>query len=157
MSKFGEMLSRAVPVSEYLAGLPSEDRPKYEVRRQSYTPKKETLEDIRQFAKDFIVVMIGASWCKDCVTHTPVLEMIHKATGLRVEVLGGVKTDPLNPNCHWAVPPSPPEVDTLEITRIPTILVYTPDGKEVGRIIEQPQIKPTLEEELLHIMTKDAS
>ncbi|MFX1562586.1 MAG: TlpA family protein disulfide reductase [Promethearchaeota archaeon] len=157
MSEFEEMLSRAIPISEYLASLASEDQAKYKARRQNYTPKKEILENLRQIVNNFIVLMIGASWCKDCVTHTPVLEMIHKATGLRVEVLGGVKSDPLNSNRRWAVPPSPPEVDTLKITRIPTILVYSLDGKEVGRIIENPQIKPTLEEELLYIMTKSAN
>jgi thiol-disulfide isomerase/thioredoxin len=154
MSQFSEMLNRAVPITEYLASLSPEDQPKYEARRQSYTPSKEVLEHIREIAKDFIVVVIGASWCKDCVLHTPVLEMIHRATGLRVEVLGGVKTDPINPSRQWAVPPSPPEVNTLGITRIPTILIYTLESKEVGRIIEHPQIKPTLEEELLCIMEK---
>ncbi|MDO8055416.1 MAG: hypothetical protein Q6361_01005, partial [Candidatus Hermodarchaeota archaeon] len=59
------------------------------------------------------------------------------------------KTDPLNPNRQWAVPPSPPEVDTLGIKAIPTILLYTPAGQEIGRIIENPSMKPTLEEELL--------
>ncbi|MFX1562768.1 MAG: TlpA family protein disulfide reductase [Promethearchaeota archaeon] len=157
MSKFEEMLGRAVPVSKYIASLSSADRPKFEERGKSYKPKMEVLKSLRKIAKDFIAVVICSSWCKDCITHTPVLEIIHKRTGLRVEVLGGVKTDPLNPKRLWAVPPSPPEVDTLKITRIPTILVYSLDGKEVGRIIEHPQIKPTLEEELLYIMTRTTS
>jgi S1-C subfamily serine protease len=54
----------------------------------------------------------------------------------QVEVLGGVKSDPLNPSRRWAVPPSPPEVITLGITRIPTIIVYTLDGKEVSTLQE---------------------
>jgi len=154
MSKFEDMLGRAVPISKYLSSLSSADRPKFEERGKKYKPKREVLENLRKIAKDFIVVVIGASWCKDCVTHTPVLEIIHKLTGLQVVVLGGVKTDPLNPKRQWAVPPSPPEVNTLKITRIPTILIYSIEGKEVGRIIEHPQIKPILEEELLYIMTR---
>ena len=35
------------------------------------------------------------------------------------------------------------------IKAIPTILLYTLDGKEIGRVIENPSIKPTLEEEIL--------
>jgi hypothetical protein len=77
------------------------------------------------------------------------LDLVHEATGLPVYILGGVKTDPLNPDRQWAVPPSPPEVDSLNIKAIPTILLYTLDGKEIGRVIENPSIKPTLEEELL--------
>jgi len=69
-------------------------------------------------------------------------------------ILGGVKTDPLNPDRQWAVPPSPPEMDTLNIIAIPTILVYTKDGTEIGRIIENPSIQPTLEEELLYFLEK---
>jgi len=153
MAGFEEMLSRAVPVQKYLSTLPEADRPKYEDRRKSYTPKQEALEKLRCYANKFIVVAISASWCKDCALHLPVLAMIAKATGLRVEVLGGVKTDPLSPSKRWAVPPSPPEVITLGITRIPTIVVYTLDGKEVSRIIEHPHIKPTLEEELAHILS----
>jgi thiol-disulfide isomerase/thioredoxin len=153
MSGFDEMLSRAVPVQKYLSSLPAADQPKYENRRKNYTPKREALQKLRSYAKKFVVVAIGASWCKDCALHLPVLGMIAKATGLRVEVLGGVKTDPLNPSRRWAVPPSPPEVITLGITRIPTIIVYTLDGKEVSRIIEHPSIKPTLEEELVHILS----
>ncbi len=152
MTDFDEMLSRAVPVQKYLSTLPETDRPRYEERRKSYTPKREALEKLRCYANKFVVVAIGASWCKDCALHMPVLGMIAKATGLRVEVLGGVKTDPLNPSQRWAVPPSPPEVITLDISRIPTMLVYTLDGKEVARIIEHPSIKPTLEEELAHIL-----
>lgn len=131
----------------------SEDcRPKYEARRAEYTPKSETLESIKKHASEFIVVAIGADWCKDCVANIPVLDLIHEDTGLRVYVLGGVKSDPLNPDRQWAVPPSPPEVDTLNIKAIPTILLYSPDGTEVARIVENPQILPTLEEELLYLI-----
>jgi thiol-disulfide isomerase/thioredoxin len=152
MADFQKMLTRAVPVQKYLSSLPEADRSKYEDRRKSYIPKQEALEKLRRYASKFIVVAIGASWCKDCVLHLPVLGIIAEATGLRVEVFGGVKSDPLNPSRRWAVPPSPPEVITLAIDRIPTMIVYTRDGKEVSRIVEHPHIKPTLEEELLHIL-----
>lgn len=127
-------------------------RPKYEARRAEYTPKPKILEAIKKNANQFIIVVIGADWCKDCVTNIPVLDLVHEATDLPVYILGGVKTDPLNSDRQWAVPPSPPEVDTLNIKAIPTILLYTPDGTEVARIIENPQILPTLEEELLYLM-----
>ena len=148
------MLKRAVPVHQYIDSLSGDVRRRFEERRSSYRPRREVLEEIRRLSGEFTVVVIGASWCKDCVAQVPVLDLISEATGLRVVVLGGVKTDPLNPRRRWAVPPSPPEVETLGIERIPTILLYDGEGREVARIIEHPQIKATLEEELLHYMKK---
>jgi hypothetical protein len=146
---FNEMLQRATPITMYMRECSAECQPKYEARRTSYTPRLDILNAIKSYANGYIVVAIGADWCKDCVSNLPVLDLIHEATGLPVYVLSGVKTDPLNPNRQWAVPPSPPEVDTLGIKAIPTILLYTPAGQEIGRIIENPSMKPTLEEELL--------
>ncbi len=156
MKGFEDMLRRAVTVRDYLDDIPDGDRAKYDERSSSYEPKQEALKELEKYSDLFIVVAIGASWCKDCVLHMPVLWLISEETEIMVMVLGGVKTDPLNPDRQWAVPPSPPEVDTLQITRIPTILIYTKDGVEVGRIIEHPKHSPTIEEELLFIMDQAA-
>lgn len=157
LNEFEDMLHRAVPVQKYLTELEGEYRNKYDTRRKKYKPNAEIVIAIKKQASNFIIVAIGASWCKDCVLHIPVLDIIRESTGLRVEILGGVKTNPLDPNCQWAVPPSPPEVNTLCITRIPTILIYTCEGKEIGRIEEHPVIKSTLEEELLYYMENPQS
>lgn len=150
--QFEDMLTRAKSISEYMKTCSVDCRSKYEARRSEYQPKAEVLESIKKNANQFIVIVIGADWCKDCVTNIPVLELIHEATGMPIYVLGGVKSDPFNPNRQWAVPPSPPEVDTLNIKAIPTILLYALDGTEIARIIENPQILPTLEEELLYLI-----
>jgi thiol-disulfide isomerase/thioredoxin len=156
MKGFEDMLRRAVTIRDYLDDIPDGDRIKYDTRASTYVPNIKALKELRKYSDLFIVVAIGASWCKDCVQHMPVLDMISEKTEILAMVLGGVKTDPLNPDRQWAVPPSPPEVDTLGITRIPTILVYTKGGVEVGRIIEHPKETPTLEEELLFIMDQAA-
>ncbi|MFX1566493.1 MAG: thioredoxin family protein [Promethearchaeota archaeon] len=150
--QFEDMLDRAMLIDEYMQTCSEECRPKYETRRIEYSLKSETLDTLKKVANQFIIVAIGADWCKDCVANIAVLDLIHEATGIPVYILGGVKTDPLNPNRQWAVPPSPPEVDSLKIKAIPTILLYTPDGIEIARIIENPQILPTLEEELLYLI-----
>jgi len=148
-AEFDDMLNRATPIETYMHECSEDCRPKYESRRAEYTPRSDILEALKPYANKYIVVAIGADWCKDCVANIPVLDLVHEATGLPVYILSGVKTDPLNPDRQWAVPPSPPEVDNLNIKAIPTILLYTLDGKEIGRVIENPSIKPTLEEELL--------
>lgn len=152
--EFQDMLGRATSIEQYMHECSVDCRPKYEARRAEYTLNPGTLESIKAFVDQFIIVTISADWCKDCVANVPVLDLIHEATGLPVYILGGVKTDPLNPDRQWAVPPSPPEVDTLNIKAIPTILIYTKDGTEIGRIIENPSIQPTLEEELLYFFEK---
>lgn len=152
--QFEDMLNRAIPIGEYMVTCSVECKPKYEARRTEYRPNLHVLEEIKQIADQFIIVAISADWCKDCISNIPVLDIIHEATGLFVKILGGVKTDPLNPDRRWAVPPSPPEVDSLDIKAIPTILIFTKSGIEVGRIIENPEIKPNLEEELLYFMQK---
>jgi hypothetical protein len=153
-SEFQGMLNRATPIEQYMHECSVDCRPKYDARRAEYTLKPSILESIKPFVDQFIVVTVSADWCKDCVANVPVLDLIHEATGLPVYILGGVKTDPLNPDRQWAVPPSPPEVDTLNIIAIPTILIYAKNGTEIGRIIENPSIKPTLEEELLYFLQK---
>ncbi|MFW9831039.1 MAG: thioredoxin family protein [Candidatus Thorarchaeota archaeon] len=153
--EFRDMLIRALPVEQYLRTCSVECRPKYEARRAEYTPNPKVLDAIKDVASQFIIVAIGADWCKDCVANIPILDLIQEATGLRVYILGGVKTDPLNPNKQWAVPPSPPEVDTLNISAIPTILIYSTEGNEFGRIVENPEFMSTLEEELLHYMQQE--
>jgi hypothetical protein len=150
--QFEDMLNRAKPIEEYMHTCSEDCRPKYEARRTEYAPKQEILASIKKNAEKFLVVAISADWCKDCVANIPVLDLIHEATGLQVYVLGDVKTDPLNPDRRWAVPPSPPEVDILDIRAIPTILLFTLEGTEIARIIENPQILPTLEEELLYLI-----
>ncbi len=153
-AQFENMLSRTKSVTNYIEKMSLNYRPKYLTRRAEYSPNHKVLEEIKKIADQFVIVAIGAEWCKDCVTNIPVLELIQEATGLRIYVLGGVKTDPLNPNKQWAVPPSPPEVETLKIVAVPTILIYTLQGMEIGRISENPEIKPTLEEELLYHMNR---
>ena len=152
--EFQDMLNRAVPIEHYMHECSVDCKPKYDARRAEYTLIPGILESLKAFVDQFIIVAISADWCKDCVANIPILDLIHEATGLPVYILGGVKTDPLDPNRQWAIPPSPPEMDTLNIIAIPTILIYSKDGTEIGRIIENPSIKPTLEEELLYILEK---
>lgn len=149
---FEQMLRRSVPIETYMLECSEDCRLEYEARRTEYTLNPTVLENIKALANQYIIVAISADWCKDCISNIPVLDLVREATKLPVYILGGVKTEPLNSNRQWAVPPSPPEVDTLDIKAIPTILIYTKDGNEVGRIIENPSIKASLEEELLHYM-----
>jgi hypothetical protein len=69
-----------------------------------------------------------------------------------VRIFGGLKKDPLSHTQKRRIPPSPPEVETFHIDKIPTIVVMSKEGKEIGRIVESPKLTPTLEQEICEII-----
>ena len=64
----------------------------------------------------------------------------------------GIKSAPLDPDTRWRVPPSPPEVNDFDLRKIPTFYILDSSGKQVGEMIENPEVKPTVEEELVYIL-----
>ncbi len=60
--------------------------------------------------------------------------------------------DPLSHTSKWRIPPSPPEVITFNVDKIPLIIVFDVNGKEIGRIVESAKRCPTLEQELCEII-----
>jgi hypothetical protein len=81
----------------------------------------------------------------------PLLHLEEKA-GLDAMVFGTIKSDPLNKNVQWRVPPSPPEINEWGATAIPWLEFFDADGNRVGTLIEKPKVKDTLEEEILYIL-----
>lgn len=83
------------------------------------------------------VVVISAYWCPDCQRNVPLLAKIaNHLPNWNIEVydskLEGVK-------------------EKYAVERIPTIIVYRLDGKEVGRVVENPK-HGSLERDLVMIM-----
>jgi hypothetical protein len=92
-----------------------------------------------------------AEWCKDCVDNILVLEQVSKATGLEVRVFGHIMKDAFSTKEKWRIPPSPPEVKTFGVEKLPWIIVLDKNGEEVGKIIENPLYTGSIEEELLYL------
>lgn len=149
---FREIRAKTAPVGEYIQSLDPPFREKYLARKQEYQPKPEALQELRQVASSHVIVVFSAQWCKDCAVNVPVLALISEQTGIEVRVFGGLKKDPLSHVRKWRVPPSPPEVETFNVDKIPLIIVFDSQGNEVGRMVENPVHMPTLEEELLEII-----
>jgi hypothetical protein len=146
-----EITKRTVSVKEYLDSLEHPFREKFLTRKQTYQLKLGAVKRLKKFANNYIAVAFSAGWCKDCATNIPVLALISEATGLEVRIFGGLKKDPLSQTRKWRIPPSPPEVETFKVDKIPLILLFDKEGEMIGRIIENPK-EPTLEEELLKII-----
>ncbi|MCS7124169.1 MAG: thioredoxin family protein [Candidatus Bathyarchaeota archaeon] len=143
---------RTVDIHQYINNIPAPFRDKFLERKKAYKIKFDVVNKLKSFAKDYTVVAFSAEWCKDCVANIPVLALISELTGLEVRVFGSLKRDPLNTNRKWSIPPSPPEVETFHVNKIPYILVLNVKGEKLGEIIEGPRDGLTLEEELLKII-----
>jgi thiol:disulfide interchange protein len=147
-----ENKNKTVNVSDYINNLENSFREKFLTRKETYRLKQEIINRLERFAKNYVIVAFSAEWCKDCTVNIPILALVSEATGLEVRVFGGLKKDPLSKTRKWRVPPSPPEVETFGVEKIPLIIVFDMKGNEVGRIVENPK-EPTLEEELLKVIS----
>ena len=147
-----EIRKRTVSADDYINSLEEPFKEKFLTRRQTYQPNREALSQLKAFAGKYVIIAFSAAWCKDCALHIPVLAMINETTGLEVRIFGGLKKDPLNQAHKWRIPPSPREVETLNLERIPLIIVADTEGREIGRIVENPSHQPTLEQEISEII-----
>lgn len=146
-----ELRRRTVSVTQYMENLKPPFQEKFWARKQTYKLKQEVVKQLKKFAKKYLIAVFSAEWCKDCATNIPVLALISEATRFEVRVFSGLKKDPLSHTCKWRIPPSPQEVKTFNVEKIPIIIIFDIEGNEIGRIIENPK-EPMLEEELLKII-----
>jgi hypothetical protein len=147
-----EIIERTVPVNQYINSLKQSFRERFLTRKQTYEPKQQAINELKKSASKCVIVAFSAEWCKDCAANIPVLALISEAMGMGVRVFGGLKKDPLSHTRKWRIPPSPPEVETFHIDKIPTTIVMSREGMEIGRIVENPKLAPTLEQEICEII-----
>jgi len=147
-----EIRTRTVSANNYISNLEEPFKEKFLTRKQTYQPNEEAIRQLRAFAVKYVIIAFSAAWCKDCALNIPVLALINETAGLEVRVFGGLKKDPLNQVHKWRIPPSPQEVETLNVEKIPLVIVADVEGKEIGRIIENPSHQPTLEQEIIEII-----
>jgi thiol-disulfide isomerase/thioredoxin len=150
-----DVRKRGVTITEYINGLDEPIKQKYLARKQKYQIQPGVLDELKERAHKYFVIAFSASWCKDCAQHIPVLDLIAEKTGLEVRVFGGIKKDPLSHTSKWRVPPSPPEVLTFGVEKIPLIIVFNQNGTEIGRIVESPKRFLTVEQELVGIVSSN--
>jgi thiol-disulfide isomerase/thioredoxin len=143
---------KTVSANQYIESLKQPFRDKFLTRKQTCQLKQEAINQLGKSADKCTVVAFSAEWCKDCATNIPVLALIAEATGLEVRIFGGLKKDSLSHSKKWRIPPSPREVETFQVDKIPLIIVFDKEGKCIGKIVENPREKPTIEEELVKII-----
>ena len=146
---------RSMTVAEYFESVTGKDKDVMMDKYHQYRIKGDVLQQLKDLAGSVVCVVFSAAWCKDCKNALPVLRHLEERAGLEVRVFGNIKTAPLNPEHRWKIPPSPPEMEEWNITHIPWIVLFDRDGNEIGNIIEKPEVKETLEEEILYHLSKD--
>lgn len=124
----------------------------FDKRREEYKLDPLIFKELKNRAKDYLIIVFSAEWCPDCVRNVPVLNLLAEATGIEVRVFGHIMRDTKNNTRKWAVPPSPPEVNEFNVPKIPLIVVLKKDGEKLGEIIENPPPEKTLELALLDIV-----
>jgi len=144
-----EVRKKTVSVNQHMESLKKPFHKKFLTRKQRYMLNKEATSQLKMLADNYVIIAFSAEWCKDCAANIPVLALISEATGLEVRIFGGLKKDPLSHTKKWRIPPSPAEVEMFNVDKIPLIILFDAEGKEIGKIVENPREKPTLEEELL--------
>jgi len=149
-----EIRRKTVSIEDYISSMSPQFKEKFLDRKESYQPNREALGKLKKEALKYTVVVFSAEWCKDCAKNIPVLWLISEFTGLEVRVFGHIKRDPLNPKTPWRIPPSPPEVETFDVKKIPWILIFEKEGREIGKIIENPRYTGSVEEEILYFIGK---
>jgi thiol-disulfide isomerase/thioredoxin len=137
---------------DYIDEISPAYRGAFQRQKQEYKINEEALEKLKKYLEDFSIVVVFADWCMDARRTIPVLAIIEEETGKKIAARGGMTKPPYGSDKFWAVPPSPQEVDTFEITSSPTILIFNRDGKEIGRIKTRPKMTPTIEEEIVKII-----
>lgn len=147
-----EIIKRPVPVNEYIEKIAQPFKDKFLERKQNYRLNEEAVSKLKEYSRSLMIVVFSAEWCKDCAANVPILALIAEKTGIKVRVFGGLKRNTLNPKEKWRIPPSPPEVKTFKVEKIPHIMIINKKGEVIGKIIENPKYKETLEEEIIHII-----
>jgi thiol-disulfide isomerase/thioredoxin len=152
-----EIKMKTVSIADYMDSLEEPFVEKFLTRKKTYQLNQDAMSKLRAYADRYLVIVFSAEWCKDCAANIPVLALINEASGLEVRVFGGLKRDPLGQGLKWRIPPSPQEVETLKIYKIPVMIIIDREGREMGRIVENPTVQPTLEQELCEIIESKSS
>ncbi len=152
MPSLDDVQSDAPGCCDYLEKMSPAYKGGFQRRKDDYKINDQALEKLKEYLDDFSIAVLFADWCGDARNAVPVLAIIEEQTGKKIHALGGMTKPLYGSDKFWAVPPSPKEVDTFEVTSSPTILIFNKEGNEIGRIKTRQKMTPTIEEEIVKII-----
>lgn len=160
--KWSDLISPTMTPDDYLKSYQDKIGKVYE----SYEPKSEVIEKIKQFLKTNLeklkILAVGADWCPDCSKNIPRMVKLIKSinsSDITLNILYGIMVNALHKpgESLWHKKRSPPEATDpkFNLTKIPTFYFFNDAGKHIGVIIENPKLSSTLEEDILEILEKN--
>lgn len=152
MIDFEDIRKRTTNIKGYIDALSEKDKDIVMEAYNEYNLNEDVIEELREIMKGLKVVIFSAPWCGDCKRAMPPMLHLEERIGLDALVFRTIKSDPLNPEVQWRVPPSPPEINEWGATAIPWFEFFDSDGNKVGTLIEKPKVKDNLEEEILYVL-----
>ncbi len=154
MVDLNEIRTRTQTCREYLENSKGESKDEQMQMYSDYKLNEQAMKELKGLVKGVTVVVLGASWCKDCRKAIPVLLHMEEKLSLDVRVFGTIKVAALDPDHQWRIPPSPPEAEDWGVKAIPWIEIFDENGERIDTIIEKPDFTPTLEEEFVFLLKK---
>ncbi|PQB05008.1 TlpA family protein disulfide reductase [Aureitalea marina] len=115
-------------------------------RKSDYQAQAETLEKLHGQLGEYDLTLFMGTWCGDSKREVPRLYSLLETADYPMERMTAIAVSP-DSETYKQSPGA--EERGLNIHRVPT-LILSKDGKEVGRIVEHPQL--SLEEDLLAIL-----
>ncbi|MGM0687135.1 MAG: TlpA family protein disulfide reductase [Promethearchaeati archaeon] len=152
MVDLDDIKSRTVTAKEYIEKMEGKQGDMFLEKYNECTLDPEATKKLAEISDDYVFVVMSAAWCGDCKEMVSALAKLEEEVGLDVRVFGGIKTDPLNKDRQWRIPPSPPEIEKWNVTAIPWVRIFDKKGNQRGAIIEKPRVKDSVEAEILHVL-----
>lgn len=148
-----QLKANGLSVKEMIEKLEGKDGEIIKENIVNYQPNELVVSQLASKMNGYTIVVFSADWCKDCKVNVAALvKILQLKPDINAIFFKGIKSAPKDPDIRWRVPPSPQEVNEFDLKKIPTFYILDSNGKVVGEIIENPTIKPTLEEELVYIL-----
>ncbi len=159
--KWSDLVSPTMTPDEYLKIYGDKIKRVYE----SYEPKSDTLNDIKNLLKNkkekLKIIALGADWCPDCSRNVPRMIKIVKFLNTEevgLQILYGIMVNALHKpgETIWHKNRSPPEATDpkFDLKAIPSFYFFNDAGEYLGIIVENPEYTSTLEEDILKILKR---
>jgi thiol-disulfide isomerase/thioredoxin len=110
-------------------------------RLQEYTPNPNSIDRLENIDQKFHLIVFSAEWCGDCVAYVPAL-----AKSLAIAKNAMVQARVVDSDNYRDM------ADEMNVRKLPTIIVFDKNWREIGRFIESPRKYGTVEEELCAIL-----
>lgn len=118
--------------------------PEWRNVHEAYAPDPDLVASLKSLAPEMRIDVYLGLWCGDSREHVPVFLKIMDALaspGLQVTYYAVERK---------ASPEQKYYAEEMGVERVPTFIVFGPDGKERGRIVETPKI--SILEDLINLL-----